>query len=98
MTLDTMVPRAAGNNPGMRKGILNDLMGQMGGMGGGPNEEVTNLTKKLSEMQLPEEAKKIVDQEIQKVSRLSPSNQEYHVSLNYLTVMADLPWGVSDPE
>lgn len=49
-------------------------------------------------MKLPEETKKIVETEIQKVSRLSPQHQEYHVSINYLQTISDLPWGVYDPE
>jgi len=40
--------------------------------GGSQNEEVNNIKKKLEEIKLPEEAKKIVDQEINKVSKLSP--------------------------
>ena len=70
-----------------------------GAMGGsGQNDEVENLRKKLNDLKLPEEAKKIVDGELQKVSRISPSNQEYHVSINYLQTIADLPWGISDPD
>ena len=29
---------------------------------------------------------------------MSPSNQEYHVSVNYLNTIADLPWNISDVE
>lgn len=46
------------------RGPLGDLMGQFGGMGGGPSEEVQDLTKKLNDIKLPEETKKIVDQEV----------------------------------
>ncbi len=42
--------------------------------GGNNNEEVSNLKKKIEELKLPEETKKIVDQELHKVSKLSPSN------------------------
>jgi hypothetical protein len=31
-------------------------MNSFGGMGGGPNQEVENLKKKISEIKLPEEA------------------------------------------
>ena len=63
---------------------FNDIFrGGMGGMGGN-NDEVTNLRKAIEEIKLPEEAKKIVDSELNKVSKLSPSNQEYHVAINYL--------------
>lgn len=74
------------------------MSGLGGGMGSAPNEEVQNITKKLQDLKLPEETRKIIDQEVQKVSRLSPSNQEYHVSLNYLQTIADLPWNISDVE
>ena len=50
----------------------------------GGNEEIEILRKKIEELQLPEEAKRIVDQEINKAQRLNPQNSEYHVSLNYL--------------
>lgn len=48
------------------------------------HDEVENLKKKIEELALPEEAKRIVDQELSKVERMSPQNSEYHVSLNYL--------------
>jgi hypothetical protein len=55
--------------PGGGRGTFKDFMngiGTLGGGGGGagPNEEVQNLTKRLQELNLPEEAKKLVDQEI----------------------------------
>lgn len=38
-----------------------------GSLGGYGNDEVSNLKKKLDELKLPEEAKKIVEQELSKV-------------------------------
>lgn len=32
------------------------------------------------------------------MSKLSPQNSEYHVSINYLKTIADLPWNISDPD
>lgn len=46
------------------RGTFKEFMSGLGGLGGsgaGPNEEVQNLIKKLNEIKLPEEAKKIVD-------------------------------------
>lgn len=69
--------QAASKVPRLSRGGLGDMMGAFGagmpGMGG-PSEEVSNLTKKLNELDLPEETRKIVEQEISKVSRMSPSN------------------------
>jgi hypothetical protein len=54
--------------PGVARGTFKDFMNGIGNLGGGggagPNEEVQNLTKRLQELNLPEEAKKLVDQEI----------------------------------
>jgi len=51
--------------PGGARGTFKDFMNginNLGGSGGaGPNEEVQNLTKRLLELNLPEEAKKLVD-------------------------------------
>ena len=32
------------------------------------------------------------------MKQLGPRNQEYHVSMNYLQTLADLPWNVFDEE
>lgn len=45
--------------------FANDLM--RGGPGREANDEVQNLIKKFAEIKLPEEAKRIVDQELNKV-------------------------------
>jgi len=49
-------------------------------------------------LELSEEAKKISEKELKKLRQLGPRNQEYHVSMNYLTTMAELPWGIYDAE
>lgn len=85
--------RSNSNNP-----FSSDYMKSNFSPFGGGNEEVTNLKKKLEEIKLPEEARKIVDQELNKASKISPSNQEYHVCINYLQTLSELPWGTSDPE
>ena len=56
------------------------------------------LEKKLEELEIGEEARRITKQEIKKLKQLGPRNQEYHVSLNYLNTVADLPWGINDVE
>jgi ATP-dependent Lon protease len=39
-----------------------------------------------------------VDTELKKVKSLDPRNQEYHVSLNYLQTISNLPWSLSQEE
>lgn len=60
--------------------------------------EVDQLFLKLQKQNLPAEASKIVQQEIKKLKNLDPRNQEYHVSMNYLTTISNLPWNVADEE
>lgn len=62
------------------------------------DEEVQKLVEKIDSLKLPEEALKIVEAEIKKVQQMDPRNQEYHVSLNYLTTISNLPWNISDEE
>lgn len=61
-------------------------------MKNGEESEVEQLYKKLSDLKLPEETQKIVEMEMKKVRNLDPRNQEYHVSVNYLTTISNLPW------
>jgi len=56
------------------------------------------LHAKIQKLNLPEEAKAIVEQEIRKLKQIGPRNQEYHVGMNYLQTIADLPWNVKDEE
>lgn len=68
------------------------LQGGGGGGKGGKGDEIEQLRNKIEQLQLPEEAKKIVEGELNKVSRMSAHNSEYHVIINYLQTIADLPW------
>ena len=60
--------------------------------------EVDEMTAKLEKLELPEETKAICDRELKKLKQLGPRNQEYHVSLNYLQTISELPWNVSQEE
>ncbi len=80
------------------KSLKDRMMGMAGPQSGQENDEVKELESRLDELEMPEEAKKIYKQEIKKLKQLGPRNQEYHVSMNYLQTLADLPWGIYDPE
>jgi len=72
--------------------------GFLGGQGANEDDsksEIDELAAKIEKLELPEETKQICDREIKKLSQLGPRNQEYHVSLNYLNTIADLPWNSS---
>jgi ATP-dependent Lon protease len=65
------------------------------GEGGDDEEEddVVALGERLSKTDLPEEARKVADRELQRMKRMQPAQPEYNVIRTYLENLADLPWG-----
>ena len=56
--------------------------------------EIEKIEKKLAEKELPEEAIKVVEQELDKLRVLNTQSPEFNVTRNYLETIADLPWGI----
>ncbi len=61
-------------------------------------EEIEELKKRLEEANLPEEAKKEADRELDRLQRMSPGSPEYTVARTYVDLMASLPWNVSSDD
>ncbi|MCB0623240.1 MAG: LON peptidase substrate-binding domain-containing protein, partial [Saprospiraceae bacterium] len=55
--------------------------------------EVEKLEHKLAEKELPEEALKVVKEELNKLRTLSVQSPEFNVTRSYLELIAELPWG-----
>jgi ATP-dependent Lon protease len=55
--------------------------------------DVDRFRERLETRQVPEAAKKRIDEELDKLSILETGSPEYAVTRNYLDVMTDLPWG-----
>ncbi|PHN08705.1 endopeptidase La [Flavilitoribacter nigricans DSM 23189 = NBRC 102662] len=55
--------------------------------------EAEKLEKKLGELELTDEAEKVVEQELEKLRTLNAQSPEFNVTRNYLEIIADLPWG-----
>ncbi|MDE6527625.1 MAG: AAA family ATPase, partial [Muribaculaceae bacterium] len=70
--------------------IREELYGEEG-------EDVDNLRKKLSQLELPENVAKTVEKEIDKLGRLNPAIPDYSTLLTYLETVLDLPWNVKTP-
>lgn len=59
---------------------------------GGEDDHLDTLREQLSELELPDEARQVVDRELGRLSSMQPQQAEYRVILNYLELIAELPW------
>ncbi|MDO3378894.1 endopeptidase La [Geoalkalibacter halelectricus] len=59
----------------------------------GKAAEVEKFEKRLKDLRLNEEARKTVDEELEKLRLLEPNSPEYTVTRNYLDWLTVLPWG-----
>lgn len=56
-------------------------------------EEIDELRERLAKTNLPKEARKEADRELQRLGRISTASPEHQVIRTYLEWLVDLPWG-----
>ncbi|WP_319371853.1 endopeptidase La [uncultured Ilyobacter sp.] len=56
--------------------------------------EIEKLVERLSEIELSEEAKSVVEEQFEKLKMIDQSSPEYHVTRSYVQSILELPWGV----
>ncbi|HIF29695.1 MAG TPA: endopeptidase La [Candidatus Marinimicrobia bacterium] len=60
--------------------------------------ELDELTKKIDDVKMSEEATKVAHKELDRLSRISPQSPEYSVARTYLEWLTDLPWSKSSKD
>ncbi len=60
----------------------------------GKDTEIEKYQKRLKKLKFNDEAKRAVEDEMEKLQLIDPSSPEYNVSRNYLDWLTILPWGV----
>ena len=55
--------------------------------------ELEKLEQKLADRDLPDDALRVVQQELDKLKTLNPQSPEFNVTRSYLELIGDLPWG-----
>jgi ATP-dependent Lon protease len=64
----------------------------------GKETEIDRFRKRIDSIRLSEEARKRVDEELEKLGVIEPASPEYAVSRNYLDWITALPWGVESKD
>ena len=59
-----------------------------------PGSEAELLDEKLAALPLSAEVRRVVDQELKKLSTLNAQSPEFNVSRSYLELISELPWGI----
>ncbi|MCZ7558143.1 MAG: endopeptidase La [Bacteroidia bacterium] len=57
--------------------------------------EIDEMRSKLSEMTLPDDVRKTIEKELNRLSVMSPASAEYSVTRNYIDWLLEMPWGAS---
>ena len=75
------------------------VIDSMLGIGKGEKDTLKQkFDSRLKEKVIPEEAKKVIDEELNKFNNLESESQEYNTTRNYLDWLTQIPWGVKTKE
>lgn len=60
--------------------------------------EIEKLREKMENLELTEEVRKVIDDEMAKLQIIDTHSPEFHVTRSYLTTLLELPWGVNSED
>ncbi|KAJ1912635.1 ATP-dependent Lon protease pim1 [Mycoemilia scoparia] len=77
---------------------LKGIKRELGLESDGKDKLIVQFKEKAAKLQMPEEVKKVFDEEISKLAHLEPAASEFNVTRNYLDWLTQIPWGRSSRE
>ncbi|KAF9153778.1 ATP-dependent Lon protease pim1 [Linnemannia schmuckeri] len=77
---------------------LKGIKKELGIESDGKDKLIEKFREKGIKLAMPEQVKKVFDEEITKLEHLEPAASEFNVTRNYLDWLTNVPWGVRSPE
>ncbi|KAF9963920.1 ATP-dependent Lon protease pim1 [Mortierella alpina] len=77
---------------------LKGIKKELGIESDGKDKLIEKFREKGVKLAMPEQVKKVFDEEITKLEHLEPAASEFNVTRNYLDWLTNVPWGVRSPE
>ncbi|KAG0330392.1 ATP-dependent Lon protease pim1 [Dissophora globulifera] len=77
---------------------LKGIKKELGIESDGKDKLIEKFREKGIKLAMPEQVKKVFEEEITKLEHLEPAASEFNVTRNYLDWLTNVPWGVRSPE
>lgn len=77
---------------------LKGIKSELGLESDGKDKLVEQFKEKATELTMPEDVRKVFDEELSKLNHLEPASSEFNVTRNYLDWLTVIPWGKRGPE
>lgn len=77
---------------------LKGIKKELGIESDGKDKMVDKFREKASTLRMPEQVRKVFDEELSKLQTLEPAASEFNVTRGYLEWLTNIPWGVHSPE
>lgn len=77
---------------------LKGIKKELGIESDGKDKMVDKFREKANSLRMPEQVRKVFDEELNKLQTLEPAASEFNVTRGYLEWLTNIPWGVHSPE
>jgi len=77
---------------------LKGIKKELGIESDGKDKMVEKFKEKANSLRMPDQVRKVFDEELNKLQTLEPAASEFNVTRGYLEWLTNIPWGVHSPE